>query len=509
MKAHVLLIASSLSFSVFGQVSKSILDFNNTDVIISNNGSLFHNASMTSAGYEVPKGMSANAIFASAFLSYATDANGGEGGSVHTYEKYEFFPGPIATDYTTTNYLNKYQTSLWKISQSEINQHIADWNTIGYIVPGSIAAWPGNGDVSNGEAQLLAPYVDVNTDGVYSPELGDYPEIRGDVVVYAIMNDANGIHQGSGFTSLGLELHVMLYQYITTDELNNANFLSAVVVNRSVNEYNDYHFGLFVDFDLGNYNDDYVGTDINRNLAYVYNGDLLDENSTSSSGYQANPPGFGVLSLNNTLSSNVEFSNITSPTIPGVVRMMKGLNAAGTPILDNMGTEVKHMYAGTATTGWSEVGAANPPGDRRNVLGFDPIVLQANGGQHCYDFAFVYDRNQTTNQVFEAVDSLLLTSDFVQQFYDAQSNSCYLPIAQVGENIPLEKVIVYPNPATDVLKTTLSGEADFEVVSAEGKIIVSGKTNLQQIDIKLLHSGLYLLILKQNGNQYRSNFIKE
>jgi hypothetical protein len=60
-----------------------------------------------------------------------------------------------------------------------LNHHVNAINDPNYEIPKGIKNWPAHGDVSKGQAANLAPFIDVDNDGVYSPELGDYPSIPG------------------------------------------------------------------------------------------------------------------------------------------------------------------------------------------------------------------------------------------------------------------------------------------------------------------------------------------
>jgi hypothetical protein len=104
-----------------------------------------------------------------------------------------FHGGPISTTqaYNTLAYSNEYHDAIWKVSKAEILDHQANVQNPGYAVPAAIANWPGNGDTSLGIAAQLAPFIDLNGNGLYEPSLGDYPDIRGDEAVYVITNDVS------------------------------------------------------------------------------------------------------------------------------------------------------------------------------------------------------------------------------------------------------------------------------------------------------------------------------
>ncbi|HNI45046.1 MAG TPA: hypothetical protein PK230_10150, partial [Chitinophagales bacterium] len=81
------------------------------------------------------------------------------------------------------------------------------------------------------------------------------------------------------------------FAYATNDEINNMTFYTTRIVNRGFTNLYDTYFGEWVDADLGNYIDDYVGCDVNRSLGFAYNG---DDNDDGILGYGLNPPSVGI-----------------------------------------------------------------------------------------------------------------------------------------------------------------------------------------------------------------------
>ena len=69
------------------------------------------------------------------------------------------------------------------------------------------------------------------------------------------------LHLGS-LEPIGLEIQAQAFAFSTNDEINNMTFYNYKLVNRSHNALNDAYFGVHVDPDLGNYQDDYVGCDV-------------------------------------------------------------------------------------------------------------------------------------------------------------------------------------------------------------------------------------------------------
>ena len=288
----------------------TVLDQNNASAHLSTNGVFFQDLSNATAGYEIPKGAQTTAIYSSAFWYGGLDANNQLHFAGLRYGQGEdFFYGPISNDYTSPSFISTYQDQLWEVTDIEIQNHINNFQQAGYSMPSSILNWPAHGDVSNGESQNLAPFIDRNYNGIYDPENGDIPNIRGDKAVYLIMNDAAGAHTESGGEPLGMELHYMFYQYNTNDYLNNTTFINVRVYNRSQTTYFDFKTAYYLDTDLGNPQDDYIGCAPEKNMMFTYNGDENDENSNGSVGYGLNPPALGIVFLSHTLNVFGYYSN--------------------------------------------------------------------------------------------------------------------------------------------------------------------------------------------------------
>jgi hypothetical protein len=170
---------------------------------------------------------------------------------------------------------------VYKINRSTIDSFISFIGTPNYIVPDIIKNWPAHGDVANGEARDLAPFHDVNLNGVYEYYLGDYPLIKGDQAIFYIIND-DTIHNGS-VQRLGVEVQVMVYGYnVDCDSgsvLNNTLFVDYKIINRSHNTYYNTFVESFSDIDVGYSANDKIGSDVQRGTYFGYN----NENSTQDS----------------------------------------------------------------------------------------------------------------------------------------------------------------------------------------------------------------------------------
>jgi hypothetical protein len=504
----LLLAATCASGQIYTQLSEN----NNVRYRVNNNGTFFYNVANEMSGYFIPKDSGTATIYSMNLQALGVDANSQLKGAVSSYGASDFFPGPIATNYTNPDYQADYATSLWPMSKADVDYHIAHWQDVGYTLPYTIAEWPGNGNSMNGEASVLAPYVDVNGDDLYNPSQGDYPLIRGDRAVFSIVNDGAHVHP-SGSDPAGMEVHLLFYQYNSpSEEVTNTTFINATVYNRGTQTLYDFQLGAFIDFDLGNPQDDYIGTMPDKNLAYVYNADLMDESFSGLAGFGVMPPAAGVMSLSQDLYSHVNLSpNLSLPaTAAQYYNVLKGYDIYGSPMTDDQGQATRYAYYGDSLH-WTEVAPqpnspSNFPGDRRSTIGMSPTTFMP-GQQLCYDLAVVYGRS-SYGGIFSSVNNLGTVATHIQEFYDQQQFNCISGMTGLDESQELA-VRIFPNPATTELHVDGLQQGDFRIVTTDGKTVVSGSFDEQTIDVSKLRNGYYLLIISHDGNGKMISFVKQ
>jgi len=524
-KTTTLLFSITVSLYSLAQFSQFNLDQNNVSATVTDGGILFNRPTINNGGYEIPKGSNLKTIYAAGFW-FAGENNSGELRTCASRYNLgeDIVAGPIANpgEYTSASYINDYQTSIWSVTKLQVNDYIANWNQPGYVVPANILNWPGNGDASIGVALQLAPYVDVNANNIYEPSLGDYPNIRGDRAVYVIMNDAAAPHTGTGTTALGIEVHLMLYQFSTTDYLNNTTFVNARVYNRGADTYSDFRSSFFADGDLGNYSDDYYGCDSVLNTIYTYNGDADDETNGGVIGYGANPPAIGITSLSHLIAGAGYFTNgggfpLADPTdatqywnfmhnswADGIPWVYGGTGYPGSTGATSAPTN--YLFGGDPLdqAQWSEasndfMGSANPPGDRRMLMNLPGVAL-APGDKVCYDFAVVYGRDS----VLGSISDLKLNAASVQTFFDAQNYGCQEVVLGM-ENISNTEFSVHPNPSDGRFRIELDNAMDVAVLitDASGRMVPVTKVfNHNYIDIQVEngHGIFFVTVISGDGS---------
>lgn len=79
-----------------------------------------------------------------------------------------------------------------------------------------------------------------------------------------------------------MEVQVQSFAYSTNDEINDMTFYRYKLINKAAEDLVDCYFSMWIDPDLGCSEDDFIGCDISRSLAIVYNQDAVDGNNGSS-----------------------------------------------------------------------------------------------------------------------------------------------------------------------------------------------------------------------------------
>jgi hypothetical protein len=340
--------------------------------------------------------------------------------------------------------------------------------------------------------------------------LGDYPDIRGDQAVYIIMNDESFNPDGN---QLGIELHAMFYQFVSSNYLNNTTFLNTKVFNRSNMNYTDYRQALFIDFDIGNYADDYIGSDPQNNLLYGYNGDDIDESGNGQLGYGANPPCQGVVALSHQLENAGYFTNSQYNLDTTFWLLMNSQWSDSTDWINPLSNSATNfMYSGNPNdaNAWHEQSNNNPSGDRRGLLTIAEPTLPA-GGSICADYAFIYDRSgsRLTN-----VQNVINIAEMLQNAYDistgfpcqSQNN---VSVQELADGIAFE---LYPNPSNGTFNIDFNQNESFEIEikNAIGSVVFKESFNSKTASIKLNQAnGIYFVTVKTaNGSALKKLIIQ-
>jgi len=497
------------------QINSTFLEHNNVSAHISDVGTYFFNYVNPNMGYEVPKGSGRYAIYSTQFWFAGKDALDSlhfvQGGSPSGRD---VFNGPVSGlgTYITPEYQNTWSNSLWSICQADIDQYKLYWECQNGIIsagcetvnpPSSEALqtifdWPAHGDVSLGQSFYLAPFYDYNSDGIYDPNDGDYPIIKGCCASYLIQNDVAESHSYTNTDSIGIELHIMFYQYQTWNYLNDITFVDITAINRGNIDYPEFVHSIVVDADIGNYSDDHYGCDSSSNTMYFYNADNNDEAGSPYLSYGADPPAIGIVSLLENMTSCIPYT-VGGITIPNKWNLMNGLQYTGSPYQDPNTNETQYVYSGNPNnlSEWSAISSGIPTGDARGISSFNYGNFNS-GDTLRQSYAITYSR---IGNNLENVQSIIDLSTDVKSFYDNQSNiPCNGATWNVTELENLQ-IKIAPNPSSGILSVSSKHEKllSLTIYNPQGKIIQElAPTHIGKIELDLSNQskGLYLVHIK-------------
>lgn len=454
---------------------------NNVRTIIFTGGDMWWDRDgNTNAYYYIPAVQNRNTGVSSSFAGSiwlgGLDAGGQLKVAAMTYRQngIDFWPGPLDTTNTSADPTEcaKYD-QVYTVSRAEVDNFVA-----GGAVTSGILNWPGNGDVSKSQGQRLAPFIDVNNDGLYDATSGDYPaydinnkaekdelgfcktKLFGDYTLFWVFNDKGGIHTETQGVPIGVEVRAQAFGFKTNDEINNMTFYSYEVFNRSSFQLNKTYFTIWNDADLGYYLDDYVGCDVKRGLGYIYNADPFDETASGVNGYQDYPPSLGCDFFKGPLADQgdkidndqdgfldepgetIQMSRFTyynnnigafppQTTNPDIAihyyNYMTGFWKDGSPF-----TSGGNAYGGTSPatfvydgdpvtgTGWTEKSAGNLPGDRRFLQSAGPFTLKP-GAVNEITFGMPWAQSPSKGGNIQSVQLLYSADDKAQALF----NNCF------------------------------------------------------------------------------------
>ena len=558
------------------------LDINNVKATLSNGGEIWFDQAGGGGGgnpaYQVPKSGQVHSIYAGSMWIGGLDQGNTLRIAAQTYRQNgsDFWPGPLdntaSTTQTDCNLYNRH----WKVNFNDIStlQQLVFSNGGNPIsvgsVPQSILEWPAKGNqYAKGTqsqplaiASSLAPFVDVDSNGTYDPTVGDYPDIIGDQGVFWVYNDNGNTHTETGGEAIGIEVHALAYAYSTNNFLNNATFYRLKIINKSINTLDSTYVGIFLDTDLGCYDDDYIGCDPSKNMGIAYNGQSND-NSCGNLGYGSNPPQLGLKVLNSAYANlgdgidndgdnvidegnnNADDDNdnlIDEPdererlgmtgfityfndfTVQGnpqntldYYRYLKTIWRDDSPLTkggDGYGgnTITNFMYPGdpSMSNEWSECVTPNVPGDRRMLISSGPFTFES-GSIESLDFVVLWNRPSQWVACSSFDTELAILADSAENFYNEFIDTQQAPDDTTTGIVDLRADLlnIFPNPASDALYF-VSNELfeSYTLYDLNGKKVQSGILNLEgKIDIRQLNRGLYFGVIHSKQNNQKIKFV--
>ena len=450
------------------------LNINNVRARILNGGDMWWD--LSSAKYEVPKvqpgQVSKCSIFAGAlWIGGVTNGNLRIAAQTYRQNGSDYYPGPLINGSATISTQRCLDFDrIWSVQLVDIDNFRKDPNLWGQNPNDDIHSWKWKGNDTLGESYYLAPFYDVNGNGIYEANKGEYPTFDQnqknnipDQMMWWIYNDKGNIHAETQGVPIGLEFQEQAFSYSTNDEINNMTFYRTKITNRSTEKIDSCVFGQWVDPDLGNYSDDYVECDVSRNLGICYNG---EDNDPGPLGYGLNPPSVGVnffqgpkrpdgslIGLTKFVYYNNDWSVQGNPRRPtDYWGYLNGRWTDGAPItyggngkMPGVTDTASFMFPGmtdpAGRTNWTEVTAGNTPGDRRFLQTAGSFTLMP-GAVNDVTIGVVWAR-ATSGGARGSFNLLKLASDKAFALFKNNFNLIQGPMAPTLQITELNRKLVF------------------------------------------------------------------
>ena len=145
------------------------------------------------------------------------------------------------------------------------------------------------------------------------------------------------------------------------------------------------------------------------------------------------------------------------------------------------------------------------------------FILYTNSNVHAQELLYKYDNASRLTEIQYPQQKK------VNYTYDKDGNRT-LKVESVIINIPTgirevnpdaTGLVIYPNPATNLLNIKLLGNLEkgkYEIQNSLGQSILHGDLNnssINSVDISKLFSGVYFIQLTNGSTKYNSRFLKE
>lgn len=232
------------------QYGYAVLDTNDVSAMFHSAGLVGLMPGLSEPNFFVPKSLGPNGpspLFSSTLWVGGVDAGGILHLAAERFQQlgHDYYPGPLGSDGSISSSTSLMYDQLWKVDRADVERQVLYFNCLsdpdcdeqaeypGYATPTAFYQWPAHGDVSLGQGYYLAPFHDVDGDGIYDPDNGDVPCVPGDQALFAIFNDNLTVHSESGGQPIGMEVHMTAFSYVQiSPALDQTVFIHYKLINR-------------------------------------------------------------------------------------------------------------------------------------------------------------------------------------------------------------------------------------------------------------------------------------
>lgn len=435
---------------------------------------------------------------------------------------------------------------VWKVHRNDIEQHIVDFEDDGDIdvINPAIYAWPGyqnafspqyNGFPLSGDdtRYISAPFKDLNSDGIYQPDQGEYPflgNIINNIERYPTELVYTPFHSKPDPADYAMDMNcgALFFAY----DCDDANFLEDAIFGYLNIHYtgqwrkDSFFLAFFIDGNIGDPSNDYMGSEPGNGLVYFYNSDTLQE-----AGFNGHPPVIAFDSYGNLLDTTglstgvngvmpIYSHNDTPNPLAAVIdpqtpaeyyNYLTGTWRDGTPLSEGgNGYQSGSQFVSFPFTGkpgssgdWSELSAGNAPGNRRALIFSGPVSLKpgaVNGILFNLDHV---SGNSISAQTDKLIQYSYYQADFLYADYFPPEPSPFDTITCLNTTTTFfpeaAEGLIFPNPASTRVTVRSEGSAVryIEILDFFGNIIIrqQNESNGNEITLSVvgLPEGLYLM----------------
>ena len=428
---------------------------------------------------------------------------------------HQYRSGPISCQYDST--FKDTWERVWTLYYADIETHKNHFSDPGYEIPEPLLNWPGNGDTTIGQAWKLAPFKDLDEDGLYEPLDGDYPIIKGDQAIYFISNDDRGEYAADSLY-FGIEIHGMAYAYDCPDDsiFQNTMFIDYKLINRSPHQYHDVYVGVKSNLGIGSPKDDYTACDTLLDAFFAYNADNYDA-GINEPGYGYFPPAQAVSFLNQSLSHFITYFKywlvISYPSHPwdyynslqGKWNDESSITFGGIGYGGSQACDFQFPGDPTNPYAWSMYTASVDPEHHYFPVGSTGPFVMNPGDTIPLELAILFARDYGGDNL-SSVTLLKERLKKLRAYYFTDSIPCNTILGTEDVRNKMDRhILIYPNPAKEHFHIELSSpeeiNMDFELISITGSTLIQGKQGLKRgvntitINCQNLPADLYILKL--------------
>lgn len=534
-----LVLGLFVNLSLWAQISECScawpgiqMEENELKAYVDNCGVLYFNPNGVH-GFEAPKGSNKNAFCASSLWLGGQDDFGELRLAAAAYDelKGDYIPGPIVPGdkeicldfdmqfrvegYAIQSFIQKFEFQKGEIDLEDI--------------PESILQWPGRNNPYFDLFELpedieLAPFFDVMGDGIYDPTEGDHPSIDpeiachwADEMVWWVMNDETE-HKHTSTEAAGIEIGVLSYAFDSPNYLlAHSTYVQYTIRNKGKWNYDDFYFGIFLDFLLGEMSNDVMGCLPAENMAYVYQGSFPD---AGSEGYgdetvllgtkilEAPKPDSEDHLVNSFVNMNYDYTVHGYPEKPvEYINVMKGLRRNGDPMFpfDNGFNASTNFFQEGNPKDWPyDVKSSTS----RGLLSIHPKELKSGDEFQVSLVSYFTAEHDYSNPNPDLSDFFKDAQSLQEDFDYPVSKEClegYVSINQLIGN-SISDIIVQTCISSELnlkdspLYSSLSS-GRLELIDLNGRSVYLNNINSGQLNysIPTISSGVYMLQLKDGS----------